>query len=236
MSLVGKRIAVVSLGSSCQAAHQLRLHTQLISEILDDTLEHDRLPFDWAISPIQRTSEWLRSGQCFPASPQDLTPVPDQPGAFLWREQGIYFWHDFRSASGIDLAGTFERTRAAYEHGFIKWRRLRSFERLIIVVANTQNNLPLVLGPEYPKLGFDFTAANLAELKQSAEASLMRPCEMLCVTYADRSADELESMPTQNIVVARVPRDPSGWEGDPAVWRPVLARHLASELLTGNAR
>jgi hypothetical protein len=228
MSIIGQRIAIVSLGSSCQTAQQLRLHAQPISEMVGDELIHDRLPFDWVISPIGKTTEWLRSGKCFPASPSDLMPVPDYRGVFLWRELGIYFWHDFWSSGDIDLTGTFEYTRNQYERGFAKFHDLRKLDRVVLVVANTQNNLPVVLGSTYSRLGFDFTAANLSDLKNATEGLLGRKCELLCVTYADRSSEALHSMPEQDIVVAKISHDASAWEGEPAVWKPLLLAHLSS--------
>ena len=221
MSIIGKQTAFVTLGSSCQPTRQLGLHAQLISEMLGDELVHDRYPLDWVISPIAKTTEWLRSGKYFPVSPDELTPVPGHDKAFLWCERGVYFWHDFWDSGG-DITSTFWHVQARYERGFAKLRDVRNLNRVVIVVANTQNNLPLVLGPAYPDLGFDFTAANLSDLQYAAEGFLGRQCEMLCVTYADRSSAELQSMPEQGIVVARIPHDDSDWEGDTAVWQQVL--------------
>ena len=227
MSLVGNRIAVVSLGSSCQPAHQLKGHAQFISEIVDDELKHTRLPFDWVISPIARTTEWLRSENLFPVSPGDLASLAGQNGAFLWEEQGVYFWHDFRSYDGnIDLEGTFERTRISYELGFANLRDLRKLERIIVVVANTQNNVPCALGPSYPSDGFDFTVPLLKHFKDTVDGSFGRRTEMLCVTYADRCSNELQSMPDLDIVVSRISRDTSGWAGDPAEWKRILLEYF----------
>jgi hypothetical protein len=222
MSIVGQRTAIISLGSSCQTATQLRLHAQLISGIVGDKLVPNRLPFDWVISPIMKATAWLRSGVHFPASPDNLAPVPGQQGAFLWQESGIFFWHDFKGLGGVDPIGTFEHTRASYERGFAKLSDLRKLEKVTIVVANTQNNLSIVFDPTYASLGFAFNSANLIGLKKAAEEFLGRRCEMLCVTYADRCSDELCSMPEQDIVVARVPRDSSEWQGEATVWEPLL--------------
>jgi hypothetical protein len=228
MSLIGAQTGIVSLGSSCQPAHQLMQHASLISERLGEELLHDRYPLDWVICPIGKVTEWLRSGDWFPRSPDDLTPVPEDSAAYLWPERSVYFWHDFRSSGG-DLAGTFRLIQGEYERGFAKLRELHALKRVLIVVANTQNNLPLVLGPAYADLGFDFTAANVSDLKFAFEAFLGRRCEMLCVTYAERSSDALHGMRDQDIAVARIPRDDSEWQGDDAVWRQVLLEYFRAE-------
>lgn len=227
MSIVGGRTAVVSLGSSCQPAQQLRRHARVVSEIIGDELAHTRLPFDWVISPIERTTEWLRSDNLFPTSPDKLTLLANSPGAFLWREMGVYFWHDFRTSDGnIDLIGTFEKTRAKYEARFTYWRNLRQLERVIVVVANTQNNIPRVLGTSYPTNGFDFTVQLLKDLKNTVDEVFERHVELLCVTCADRSSIDLQSMLDLNIVVSRIARDTSEWEGDSAEWTRVLLEYL----------
>jgi hypothetical protein len=60
-------------------------------------------------------------------------------------------------------------------------------------------------------------------------ADLLIQGEMLCVAYAERSSDALHSMCDQDIVVVRIPRDASEWEGDDAVWRQLLLEHFTSE-------
>lgn len=104
MSLIGKKHAVVGLGPSCQAAHQLKTHGARISALLGDDLEHRRLPFDWVIGAPTKTAAWLGSGEEFPYEPSDLTKLLNQATAFAWNKFGIYFWHEFKNDNGtIDV-------------------------------------------------------------------------------------------------------------------------------------
>jgi len=225
MSLIGKKSAVVSLGSACQAAFQIRLHVELLSQVLGDELAPSRLPFDWTIAPAARAADWIEAADRFPGSPDDLTPGEGNEGAFLWRERGVYFWHDFRtSGGGIDVAGTFERTRDMYERHFVKLRDLGKLETVVAIVANTQNSLDGIFPDKTDLL---YRRTDIARLKTAFETMIGRPCRMLCVTYSDRRAPGLLSDPARDITVKWIPRDPSLWQGSRRLWGTTLRNYFA---------
>lgn len=230
MSLIGNRIAVVSLGSSCQTAHQLKLNAALVSELCGDELKHVRLPFDWVIGPIEKTTEWLRPGTIFPNSPNDLTVVSRELGTFFWEQKGIYFWHDFRSANYIDVDHfeNFERTRAVYAKSFDAFRQILRKKRIVFIISNTQNNLLWAFGDDYWKIGFDFNEENIRNIKHAVNDLFGVECELICVTYAKRSADTLSDMKDMNIFVERVEPDNSGWQGDDDAWKNLIANYFKS--------
>src|ERR1700728_4323365 len=107
MSLIGKKSAIVSLGSGCQTTFQIHLSNELLSEAVGEELAPLRLPFDWTLTSPTLAAARLDSGMCSPQSPDALTPVEGRDGVFLWRERGIYFCNDFKTPEGADLAGTF---------------------------------------------------------------------------------------------------------------------------------
>jgi hypothetical protein len=224
MSLIGKKSAVVSLGSSCQTTFQIHLSNELLSEALGEELAPLRLPFDWTFTSPALATAWLESGVCFPSSPDALSSVAGKAGAFLWRERGIYFWHDFKTPDGVDVVGTFERTRALYERHFQDLRGLGTVENVIAIVANTQNNLEDV-APDPSWLLY--RRHEIARLKSAFEAAIGRPCRMLCVTYQDRRAPGFLSDPARDITVKWIPRDASPWHGSRAFWRTTLRDYFA---------
>jgi hypothetical protein len=59
-------------------------------------------------------------------------------------------------------------------------------------------------------------------VKQAAEGALGKPCEMLAVTYEERSVPALESLPDERITVVRIRPDGSEWKGNDAAWRALL--------------
>jgi len=226
MSAIGEKLAVVSLGSSCQSAHQIKQNAEMISTLTGDSLMPKRFPFDWLICPIARTAEWLDSGDRFPASPLELSEY-NQEGTFFWKKRGAFFWHDFRQQKLVDVEATFDPTRNKYDRFFNSFADLRNKERVVFVVSNTQNNLISVLGDDYNKGGgFVFTPRNTRDLKRSVEKRLGRSCEMLVVTYGQRSAPTLEGAPGEGITVARMRPDGSEWKGDDAAWRALFRTYF----------
>ncbi|HVW58019.1 MAG TPA: hypothetical protein VHC00_20285 [Rhizobiaceae bacterium] len=222
MSAIGEKLAVVSLGSSCQSAHQIKQNVELLSSLTGDRLMPKRFPFDWLICPVGRAAEWIGSGDRFPQSPLELSPY-NHVGTFFWEKRGVFFWHDFRQQTLVDIEATFRVTGEKYERFFNSFADLRSKERIIFIVSNTQNNLPAVLGDDYAKGGgFVFTPENTRALKRSAEDALGRSCEMLVVTYEDRSVPALESATAERITIARLAPDVSEWKGNDAAWQALL--------------
>ena len=221
MSVVGEKLAVVSLGSSCQSAHQVKQNAGMLSALTGDALAPKRFPFDWLICPPGRTAAWIRSGDRFPRSPVELSPYRHK-GTFLWERRGAFFWHDFRQQKVVDVEGTFDLTRGKYDRFFNSFDDLRNRERIVFILSNTQNNLVSVLGKDYEKGGFVFTPENIRAVKQGAEDALGRSCEMLVVTYDARSVPALESLPDERITVAKIKPDGSEWKGDDATWRGLL--------------
>jgi hypothetical protein len=223
MSLIGNNSAIVSLGSSCQAAFQLRLQAPLLSTALNEEFVEYHLPFDWTLATPAQVADWLQSGVVFPQSPDELQPIAEREGAFLWPERGIQFGHDFMTPDGHDIAATFEATRRIYERRVRKLLTLRDAKNVIAVVANTQNNLAQVL----PDLtGMRYRRDNIVRLKQVFESFLGRPCRMLCVTYFGMVAGDFTGDSAMDITVRRIPRDASPWQGNLNQWRRVLSEYF----------
>jgi hypothetical protein len=234
MSLIGRNLAIISLGLSCQPAQQLQWHAQTLSVECGDDFKHVRLPLDWVISSFGDAARWLRSGIAFPDSISDLVPVHGQPGAFLWANKGIYLWHDFVS-HGDAMAAIFDHVRQKYETGFVRMRDMRKIERVILVVANTQNNLSAALGSTYKRENFEATSANLIDLKEAADGLIGRHCEMLCLSYDDLAAAEFSGLAEKSISVIKVPRnnlDINDWVGDSELWLSTLKTWVGSQCVT----
>jgi hypothetical protein len=227
MSLIGQSTALISLGCSCQTAQQLRVNAGALSAILGEDFAHIRLPFDWIVSSPGSTTRWLRDGLPFPAAPGELETLPHRPQSFLWRQRNISFWHDFQGPAGTDLRAAFAATAAQYAWSAAKLRALAGMRRVILVVANTQNNLAGILPAADPFENYVYTAANLVALKQAADIFLGRACDMLCVTHSGGAAAGLRGMPAHHISLARLPQDASAWEGHAPAWRDLLQMYLA---------
>jgi hypothetical protein len=224
MSLVGRTAAVVSLGCSCQTSLQIERCAGPIADLLGDRMKPVRLPYDWMASPVDRLTAWLASEELFPATPDDLAPVYDTgTGFFRWGSRGVFFGHDFRAASGqIDVARTFEGTALRYRRCFARLAALRDLDRIVCVIANTQNNLGRALSTFYDPSDFTFTADRLARLKDALDTRFGRPVEMLAVTYPHLEDGTAAEPARTGIAVATLRPDPSDWTGDDAAWRAVF--------------
>ena len=222
MSLIGKKTAVVGLGLACQTVFQIHEHAELLSEALGDDLVRSRLPFDWTLVPAAKATAWLKSGKAFPSSPDELIPVEGTPGAYLWPETGIHFWHDFRTPDGIDMIGTFDDTRDMYERHFRKLRGLGELDQVIAVVANTQNNADTIL----PRADLLYRGDHLADLKAAFETVIGRPSRMLCLAYLDRRGRGLISDPARDITVTWLPHDKTAWHGHRGLWRNAFLKYF----------
>ncbi|MEZ0170259.1 hypothetical protein [Microvirga sp. TS319] len=221
MSLIGTHTAVVSLGMSCQSAHQIRLHAKLISTCLrsGEALDASRLPFDWLICPPSSVLKILESGRFFPDH-RDALELDHAP---YWRDYHTYFWHDFLDEDRhYDLSLDFQGTRDKYERLAEKFRALSKMRRLVFVISNSQNNLDFV-ADRTQALTPGMSASHIEELCDATDQFFGRRCEYLVVSYADR----LDRRPARrNVKVYPIGKDPSEWRGEPDTWARVFTEYF----------
>ncbi|MDQ0472670.1 hypothetical protein [Labrys wisconsinensis] len=89
--LVSAKNAVVSLGVSCQTAHQIRRHHRLIATALNDQdLKWQSSFFDNLITPPSAVVSLFSSG--------DISEVrAEEIGMYqrvVWSNHGLFFWHE----------------------------------------------------------------------------------------------------------------------------------------------
>lgn len=221
MSVLGRETAVVSLGSSCQTAHQVKQNAQLLSDLAGEALVPRRFPFDWLICPIVSMTGWIASEDPFPGDIGELTPH-SQEGTFHWRRRELFFWHDFKIKGKSELASTFHPTREKYTNLFTLFRDLKTVRNLLFIVSNTQNNLETALGDHYDPASFSFTRDNAEALRNTVEGKLGRACRFLFVSYEDRCDRDFANASGNGIRIARIAKDRSEWKGDDAAWRNIL--------------
>ena len=222
MSLVGKKIAVVSLGMCCQATFQIRHHAKLLASLGEDaTAVISGMPFDGLICPPPSAARMLKEDKFYPA---DLGELTVSEGAY-WEDFNVYYWHEFRPGKldpiigrKINVEKSYRVLREKYQHMADKFRRLSEVERLIFVICNTQNNLPLVAeltGTVSPRVDL----ASIDGLAAQGDAFFGRPCEYVFATYPDWASGQSAR---NNVTVHELSRDKSDWQGDPAQWARVF--------------
>jgi hypothetical protein len=228
MSLLGSKVGVISLGMSCQSAHQIELHAKLIAELAGDrSAKLSRFPFDNIICSPQAAGRMLEADRFHPESPDDVA-ISESGGT--WKEMGAHYWHEFRPIrSGIlrrkkmDPAASFKRLTGKYRHTAGKFRQLASLERLIFVISNSQNNLDMVARTT-GNLDFVLDRNMINHLADQTDAYFGRACEYVFATYPERVRGSAER---SNVCVYELAPDGSEWMGDPAQWAALFRKVLA---------
>ena len=222
MSIVSAKVAVVSLGMSCQTTWQIQSNARLLVELLRiaGPVAQGGMPFDWLISPPASITGMLAAGCLFPVRAEDLT----LNFAPWWPAHNVYYWHEFRLPDGsYELATSFQQTAAKYQYLLNKFVGLAGVERRIFVISNTQNNLDHVArttGTISDKLA----AADIVELCAATDRFFAGPSEYIVVSYADRLDKAVER---KNIRTYQLARDASDWQGDIAQWAGVFRDYLS---------
>lgn len=233
MSIISSKVAIVSVGMSCQTSYQIRNNIDFIKEYLGlSDVCISAHPFDWLVCPPANAVDLIDSN-FFPGSSDELEKRRSAgQDVVCWLPKGIYYWHDFNQP--VDIATDFDRVKSKYEHLNRKWKILQNCERVIFVLSNTQNNLPqLSRGVG----GFDWSFSSSSIKKVQERLTQLLPdskVEGLVVTYSDRSDTGIMDGAWP---VYFLEKDESGWQGDIAQWRRVFHDYLRnSEDSCGNAK
>ena len=212
MSIIGSRVAVVSLGASCQTARQIRLHHALLSARLGDAMVPASLPLDWMFAPPSAAARLLRGPVRVPDGVGELVPA-QRP---FWPRHGAWLWHD--EIPGPD---DFAAMRARMARRWDRMLALRGLERRVFVVSNTQNNLAKVEAIAPQRLDFRLTAQRMRAVADAVSA-VFGPAgnELLFVAYASRLGRDARDAGFPLVVLEP---DATDHEGDAAQWGAAFA-------------
>jgi hypothetical protein len=207
MSAIGSTVAIVSLGMSCQSAHQINTQIPLLSRLVGEPLEQRRLPFDWLICPVQSTVDCLRDWKFFPSSPEELT---DRHRPY-WQKRNIYYWHDENVTTRV------WNVRQKYEHSARTLAKVREMRRRIFILSNSQNSLSRVSAAT----GTIQVKIDIEEIREAERAvnEIFGNSEVYTVTYDNRL--ELRGSPAHDRIF-KIPPDQTRWKGSEADWAAVF--------------
>jgi hypothetical protein len=229
MSVVGARVAVVSLGMCCQASFQIRHHVKLIADLSDDpTVTVSGMPFDWLICPPKAGIKILRQDAFYP---RRLDELRISEGAY-WPEVDAHFWHEFRPRKSgllrrrkLDPKRAHQELMEKFEYMATKFRALATMPRLIFVMCNTQNNLPRA-AELAANVDYVLSLDSIGDLMAQADAFFGRRCEYVFATYEKW----VRGRPgPENASVFTLAPDDSEWEGDPAQWEKIFRAVFSSQ-------
>ncbi len=208
---------LISLGMSCQTAHQLRRLAALDSELNNNesALKVQSGIFDWLICPPLSVVSLLNNN--IPDfTRQDLIIQNNRP---YWPDHRLYFWHNFTDGKGRARQVHIDKN---FEDELTRWRYLRDkFQALnpantIFVISNIQNNLETEVYEPSEHDQFQFTPAVIEQLEHSLAAffgTTIGQNNLQVVTRHDRSKGLISRENT-----TLFPIDQNEWKGPKQPW------------------
>ncbi|MEP3276963.1 MAG: hypothetical protein ABJN26_10655 [Stappiaceae bacterium] len=218
-----KEIALVSLGMSCQTAHQLRFNQPYLE---DFGIGPEAIPsnyFDWLICPPDSAARLLADG--LPRFERGDIVLKSQP---FWEAYQFYFWHEFRHHEIIDIDAHFEIGQQKFDYLRERFSRLHLYRRLIFVLSNIQGNLPEVHA-ETGALDFMLDDQRIQALRSVVQSYLGRSVEFLVITSKGRFEGPVGS----GYEIAFFAEDTSEWKGDKVAWRTCLQQYFTKFPISG---
>jgi hypothetical protein len=213
MSVVSPKVAIVSLGMSCQTTWQIQSNARLLVELLRiaEPVAQGGMPFDWLISPPAAVASMLAARRLFPERTEEL----QLNFAPWWPAHNVYYWHDFKlPEGGYELSAGFQQATAKYQYLLNKFAGLAGVERRIFIIANTQNNLNQVARAT-GTINAGLAAADIIDLCAATDRFFAVPSEYIVVSYADRLDKAIDR---KNVKTYHLATDTSEWQGDIGQW------------------
>jgi hypothetical protein len=219
MSAIGDRVAIVSLGLSCQTSRQIDGHVPLLRQLTgDDSLEKTSLPFDWLISTTRGLVGLMEERSFFPETHEAF--CADQ-GRLRLRDHDVLYWHESRLfAGGRDPR--FEDSKAKFQYTSARFDRISKMDRVVAVMSDTQPNLPWK--EEKWKIRLTDTSPEEADGARGAFARFLgRPVELLMVSRNSRP----DFSPRADFAYYHMIPEKDGWAGNGRHWAAVFTNYFS---------
>ena len=213
-------ITLVSLGMSCQTAHQLAQYADLNAR----SVVFVKGPFDWLICPPSNAADWLNAN----LRDFDVDDIVEYRGRAYWPEFDFWFWHGFIDHSDdrrtVDLAGYAERELSKLVYQRNRFSALDA-SRTLFFVSNTQNNLIPEVFETTETHRYSFELHEIEKLQISLDGFFHKSTNLHVLSRFDRIDPRL----LQQANVHVLPVDNSEWKGSSGEWKDRLDHILASE-------
>jgi len=220
MSAIGEKVAVVSLGLSCQTSRQIDAHVPLLRKLTgDETIEKVSLPFDWLISTAHGLTDMIGDRAFFPDSHSELS---DDQGRLRHRKYDVFYWHHSRLLSHAGHPD-FADAKAKFAHTSGRFEQIARLDRVVGVVSDTQGNLPEL--EETWKVSLTSMSVGDADAIRGSFAKLLgRDVELLMVS---RNPTPAAPLPVDMAYYEMTP-EPEGWAGNNRDWAKVFKDYFGN--------
>ena len=207
---------MVSLGISCQTAHQLRrLESSQPDAVISSEVEVLPSLFDWLICPAASAVELLNKR--FPQFTRNSIDI--YKGRPYWSDFNIYFWHSFlvteKSARSINIDATFERELRRWCFLCDQFSALDPADT-VFVISNTQNNLETEVFEPSERDQYHFTDTGIDTLRNSLAEYFHTEADNIQLQVVTRENRSLGLKPGEE--VSFLPVDQNEWKGSKQSW------------------
>lgn len=218
MALIYDKLAILSVGLSCQTAHHIENQKDFVDGLVGQKSVHKRTPFDWLIAPAPGITKLLTEDRYFPQSPDELTFLRKKQ--YYWDRMRLWIFHETRIEERFDDVSTkFKKLKANLS--------LLEGKTVLAIWANTQNNLrPNLVQPRLDVM------ARQSELQALEQAITTRFPDSVFfrVTHPERH-DATDPMPDGTYSEYDPPEGPQNWKGDDALWQSIFKQAISDPVI-----
>lgn len=227
MSVASSEIALISVGSFCQAAHQLRRLQANLSELVQTDLHISPNFFDYIAMPIGQTTRLLHDFRL----PEAVHDLEVRRGAAYWPAYQMWLTHNFHvhnpetKASDLDVERTWRRDIQILDRLRTKWLELDQIsDRFVFVVTNAQGNWREHFSSDEFSSGYLFDQRNVLGLCKSLRRQLGKRVIGVLVMETNETRTGEWSVPG----AIRIDLGPTiyNWQGDDLAWERGLRKGL----------
>ena len=227
-------LVLVSVGITCQTAHQLARHAAETEGV-----SFRKGPMDWLALPPPVVAAWLDAG----LDPFEEGDIEVREGRPWFTRRAVGFWHAFRrkpregetigpeqdmrgTTKLLDVDYAFERELAKLNYQIGVFRALDP-ARTLFVTGNGQNNAAGE-GPENIYRGeraaeATFTGEGIDALEGALDRFFGAPCMLGVVAHEGRVERGLAERGNVRVIADR----PGDWHGDDGDWDRALGELVA---------
>lgn len=212
---VSDPVTLVSVGMSCQIAHQLSRFAQLNPGLA----RFQSGPFDWLICPPLSAAAWMRDGM----PPFDRADIVVERNYPYWPKYDFWFWHGFQTKSEqnrvLDIPTNAQRELDKLTYQRDRFLSLNPSETLFFV-GNSQNNLSDEVFTDHENDQYIFDEDKY-KLLEHALCGLMNTEVVLQATIRqDRATKSFAIHKNAHVL----PPDMSEWKGNDADWDQLIKK------------
>ena len=219
MAAFSGRVAVASVGVSCQGAYQIRRHGELIGRLTGGTTVERTTVFDWMICPASSVAALIAEGRYYPHQIGELAErvMP------YWPDHNCWYWH---YAAQVKEGEPF---MALFAHLSSSFEAITDAERQVFILANSQNNLTWVDEVVGGDLDYHLRDADVDGLRSALLGRFPR-AELYVVSYPHRHSI---TSAVNAAALFELPLDDTEWKGDDDNWTPIFEAILKRDAPTG---